>query len=119
VPCLPIANGGRLAGVSSADHDFRGAQQGWIAYDVLLPIEPNTSKRLCHKFLQCIGFTGGNNKVVGFFLLKYQPHRLDVFRSLAPVAGDGDVAQMKLFFAASGDSAGGLDDFLCDKALGP
>ena len=60
---------------------------------------------------------GGNDKVVGLFLLQDKPHAFHVVLGVAPVAQGVEVSKVELFLEALGDAACGQCDFAGDESL--
>src|SRR5262245_13468319 len=76
----------RLRGVAPRIANVSGASERIIAFDVVLPSQSNFGKRGGHEFIQPVGCTRSNNKILGPIVLQHHPHRFDVVRGPAPVA---------------------------------
>src|SRR6516164_3723901 len=75
----------RLRGVASRIADVSGASERIIAFNVVLPSQSNFGKRGRHKFIQPVGYTRSNNKILGPIMLKHHPHRFYIVRRPTPV----------------------------------
>ena len=97
---MPSEHVARLGCVALQDVDFRRAEVARVELDVLLPVEIEIFKRFCKELAYAVAFTGRYNVVVGVFLLKHQPHRLDVIARETPVTLCVEVAEVELFLQA-------------------
>ena len=61
--------------------------------------------------------TGGNDEILGRFVLQNQPHALDIILGIAPVAQAGQVAQIQLVLFSLGNAGGGQRDLAGDEGL--
>jgi len=74
---------------------------GWavvprIDLHVLLPIQAHTAERHLEALADRVRLVGRDHVVVGLGLLQHQPHRLDVFLGIPPVALRIEVAHEQL-----------------------
>jgi hypothetical protein len=101
----------RLRGVAPRIANVCGTSERIIAFNVLLPGQSNFGKRGRHKFIQPVGYTRSNNKVLGPIMLKHHPHRFYIIRRPAPVAMYRNVAELEALATSIGDSRCGSGDF--------
>ncbi len=69
------------------------------------------------EFADGVGFVGSADIVVGVILLKHEPHGLDIFGCVAPVALGVEVAEVEVFLLAEFDGGCGAGDFAGDKGF--
>src|SRR5262249_796354 len=61
-----------LRGVAPRIANVSGTSERIIAFNVALPSQSNFGKRGRHKFIQSVGYTRRNNKLLGPIMLKHQ-----------------------------------------------
>jgi len=93
-PWLPAELPCRLRGVAPRIANVSGTSERIIAFNVVLPSQSNFGKCGRHKFIQPVGYTRSNNKILGPFMLKHHPHCFYVVRRPAPVAMYRNVAEL-------------------------
>src|SRR5262249_57606881 len=81
-------------GVALQIANVSGTSKRIIPFNVFLPSQSNFGKRGRHKFIQPVGYTRSNNKVLGPIMLKHHPHRFYIVRRPAPVAMYRNVAEL-------------------------
>src|SRR5262249_35106050 len=84
----------RLRWVAPRVANVSGTSERGIAFDVVWPSQSNFGKRGRHKFIQPVGCTRSNNKILGPIMLQHHPHRFYVVRRPAPVAMNRNVAEL-------------------------
>ena len=98
-------------GVAEKLFDFGGAEVARIDFDVVLPIETDEAEGAFDEFADAVHFAGGDDVVVWLVLLEHEPHGLDVFPGVPPVAAGVQIAHVELLHLAGedlGDAAGDL-----------
>src|SRR5205807_6383733 len=114
-PAEPLAP---LGWIGSTDCQISRAQQSRIAFHVLAPIEAHEAECFGDEVLQAVGFPGGDDVIVGGFLLKHPPHGVHIFRCPTPVPLYGKIAQLEFFLLTYGDPAGRMRNLLRDETFG-
>ncbi len=83
--------------------DLGRSQVALIDAHVALPIEADQAEGDLAQLADGVRLAGGDDVVVGFVLLEHQPHRLDVFLGVPPVALGIEVAQVEVLLLALQD----------------
>ena len=109
-----------LLGLSGiADEEFhlgRTLVAGIVAH-VFLPIEVQQAEGLLDELFDRVRLVGGDHVVVGLVLLEHDPHHLDVFFGVTPVAAGIEVAHVEAVLEAEFDASGGASDLAGDEGL--
>src|SRR5262245_45307986 len=84
----------RLRGVAPRIANVCGTSERIIAFNVVLPSQSNFGKCSRHKFIQPVGYTRSNNKILGPIMLQHHPHLLYIVRRPAPVAMYRNIAEL-------------------------
>jgi len=82
---------------------FGGTEIILVNFHIFLPIKAGVGKGNLQKFADAVGFVGGNDIIVRPILLQHEPHGLDVFLGVTPVALGIEVAEIDLVLKAERD----------------
>src|SRR5262245_26013647 len=93
-PVSPAELPSRLRGVAPRIANVSGTSERIIAFNVVLPSQSNFGERGRHEFLQPVGYTRSDNKILGPIMLKHHPHRFYVVRRPAPVAMNRNIPEL-------------------------
>ena len=104
-----------FGGVAEEEFDFGGADEGGVNDDVVFVVEADVGEGDLEEVAHGVGASGGDDVVVGGFLLEHEPHGADVVAGEAPVALGVEVAHAQLFLVAEFDAGDGVGDFAGDE----
>src|ERR1051326_1651112 len=86
---------------------------------MLLPIESGTPERLFQKLFHRMSLARGDDIILRLILLHHQPHRLDIFLGVSPVAFCVQVSEIDGILQPSLDARKTPGDLACDECLAP
>jgi len=114
---LPIEEFFGLGAVAEEEVDFGGAEIAGVGFDVFFPVEAEEGEAFFDPLADGVGFAGGDDEVLGFFLLEHEVHGFDVITCEAPVAFGVEVAHEEFVLQAELDAGGGAGDFAGDEGF--
>ena len=92
---LPAQSLLRFARVADQELDLGRTIVARIDLDVLFPVQTHMAEGHIQEFANGVRFVGGNDVVVGLFLLEHQPHGFHVFLGVTPIAFGVEVSEVK------------------------
>ena len=90
---LPSQLRARFRWISQKIIDFGRTKIKRVDLHILPPIKIHMRKRFVQKFPYRVRFAGGGDKIVGFGVLQYPPHRFHIIASEAPIAPSVEVSK--------------------------
>jgi hypothetical protein len=106
-----------LGGVAKEEVDLGGAEIAGVYFDKFLPVEIEAREDFVEEFADGVGFTGGDDEIVGGGELEHLPHGLDIIAGVSPVAFGVQISQVEFFLEAFFDAGCGAGDFSCDEGF--
>src|ERR1035437_9133161 len=88
-----------------------------VVLDVFFPVETQQAEGLLAKFLHAVRLVRRDHVISGRFLLQHQPHHLDIFLRITPVAPGVEVTEVNRVLQAQLDARGGAGDLAGDEGL--
>jgi len=106
-----------FGGITDEEVDFGGSMVAGVEFHVVLPGETDVGESEFEEFSDGMGFAGGDDIIVGGGLLEHEPHGLDVFFGVAPVAFGVEVTEVEFGLESGADVGDGAGDFAGDEGL--
>ena len=110
-PRFPTKLFSGFCGVPAKYVNFCRANQLCIDFDVIAPIEPDGIEGDFKHVADTVGFTGGQNVVIGFCLLQHEPHRIYVVSGESPIALRVEISHQKFATEPATDSRNLVSNF--------
>ena len=114
---LPAEFGFGFAVIADEKVDLGGAEQAFVEFHVVAPVEPEAAEGGVEEFADRVRLVRGEHVVVGLILLEHAPHAFHVFLRVAPVAFRIEIAKIEFLLQAGFDARGSDGDLARDERL--